>query len=147
VLPNPSLGRANWAFRTKLIEVGGLWVIVVLGFSRLLVIRLVFEVLINKEVDKVSKELWLLKLELRSRRPYLDSTLEALRKRSNSLYLEEESYYFLSSYYNRGILTRDGGSSSSYKELRAVLRGVIESGGLRGPRGVLILKGGLLIPD
>ena len=73
--------------------------------------------------------------------------LKAPRKRSNSLYLEEESYYFLSSYYNKGILTRGSSSSSSYKELRAVLRGVIKSRGLKGPRRVLILKGGLLILD
>jgi hypothetical protein len=98
-------------------------------------------------VDKVGKELRLLKLELRSRRSYLDSILEAPRKRSSSLRLEEESRYFLSSSYNRGVLTRSGGSSSSYKELRVVLRGVIESRGPRGPRGVLILKGGLLILD
>jgi hypothetical protein len=73
--------------------------------------------------------------------------LEAPRKRSSSLYLEEESYYFLSNSYSKGILTRGSGSSSSYKELRAILRGVIESRELRGPRGVLILKGGLLILD
>jgi hypothetical protein len=73
--------------------------------------------------------------------------LEAPRKRSSSLHLEEESYYFPSNSYNRGILTRGDSSSSSYKELRAVLRGVIESRGPRGPRGVLILKGGLLILD
>jgi hypothetical protein len=73
--------------------------------------------------------------------------LEAPKKRSNSLRLEEESYYFLSSYYNRGILTRGGNSSSSYKELRVILRGVIESRGPRGPRRVLILKGSLLILD
>ena len=73
--------------------------------------------------------------------------LEALKKRSNSLRLEEESYYFLSSSYSKGILTRGDSSNSSYKELRAILRGVIESGGPRGPRGVLILKEGLLIPD
>ena len=70
-----------------------------------------------------------------------------LRKRSSSLYLEEESYYFLSSSYSRGILTRGSSSSSSYKELRVILRGVIESRGPRGLRGVLILKGGLLILD
>ena len=73
--------------------------------------------------------------------------LEALKKRSNSLRLEEESYYFLSSYYSRGILIKGGGSSNSYKELRAISRGVIESRGPRGPRRVLILKGGLLILD
>jgi len=69
------------------------------------------------------------------------------RKRSSSLYLEEESYYFLSSSYNKGVLTKGNSSSSSYKELRAILRGVIESRGPRGPRGVLILKRGLLILD
>ena len=69
------------------------------------------------------------------------------RKRSSSLYLEEESYYFPSSGYSKGILTRGSGGGSSYKELRAVSRGVMESRGPRGPRGVLILKGGLLILD
>ena len=73
--------------------------------------------------------------------------LEALRKRSSSLCLEEESYYFLSSSCNRGVLTRGSSGSSSYKELRAILRGVMESRRPRGPRGVLILKEGLLIPD